>query len=94
MFFSPGALVAILLAVHHAFALRVPFQRVRRTPALERRSGISKVSVLATNDDDGLELRCLIHCGPGPDINRITAPCKTCCIWLMHVYLYSYHSPS
>ncbi|KAJ7904511.1 aspartic peptidase domain-containing protein [Mycena olivaceomarginata] len=56
MFSFPGALVAILLLVHHAFAVRIPFQRVRRN-TIERRNGISKVSVLATTgDDDALNL--------------------------------------
>ncbi|KAJ6539342.1 aspartic peptidase domain-containing protein [Mycena capillaripes] len=57
MFLSPGALVAVLLVVRQAFAVRVPFHQVRR-PALHRRSGNAKVSVLAAagNDDDALDL--------------------------------------
>jgi hypothetical protein len=94
MFSFPGALVAILLLVHHAFAVRIPFQRVRRN-TIERRNGISKVSVLATTgDDDALNLRYSPALSFGPAINRVTAPFKTCCIWLMHVYLSYYHFPS
>ncbi|KAF7352792.1 Acid protease [Mycena venus] len=64
MFLSPGSLVAVLLVVHNAFAIRIPFQRVRRN-TLERRSGMSKVSVLAsTTDDDGLSLRSLLAESP------------------------------
>ncbi|KAJ7498927.1 aspartic peptidase domain-containing protein [Mycena latifolia] len=56
MFLLPS-LTAALLAVHLTSAVRISFEQVRR-PALQRRSGISKVSVLAAaaDDDNGLDL--------------------------------------
>jgi hypothetical protein len=55
MFFSPGSLVAVLLVVRHALAVKFPFQRVRRN-GIERRSAGSKFSVLAATDADALSL--------------------------------------
>ncbi|KAJ7129676.1 aspartic peptidase domain-containing protein [Mycena epipterygia] len=56
MFLLPAVLFSVLL-VPLTSAIRIPFQQVRRS-GLQRRSGISKVSVLAAaaNDDSGLDL--------------------------------------
>ncbi|KAJ7700087.1 aspartic peptidase domain-containing protein [Mycena rosella] len=53
---SPGPLLLALFALPLASAVKISFEQVRR-PALQRRGGISKVSVLAAaNDDNGLDL--------------------------------------
>ncbi|KAJ7179172.1 aspartic peptidase domain-containing protein [Mycena filopes] len=53
----PVALPALLLLLPAVLAIRIPFHQVRR-PALDRRSGISKVSVLAAaaSDSNGVDI--------------------------------------